>query len=115
VVSIVGALKGFTGFFSGSVSLLAQSIDSFTDLISLVAFQVGMRLSTKPPTERFQYGYYGFEIPALIVTSILILISGGGGLRGSILKMLVPRLLSANNYARPVAASSIPMLYQLSK
>jgi cation diffusion facilitator family transporter len=115
VVSIVGALKGLIGFFSGSVSLLAQSIDSFTDLFSLIAVYVGMHLSRKPPSERFPYGYYRFETLASIVISILILITGGGVLRESILKVLNPQLLSANIYAMAVAASSIPVLYWLSK
>jgi cation diffusion facilitator family transporter len=114
IVSVVGALKGLVGFFSGSVSLLAQSIDSFTDLFSLVAVYVGMRLSRKPPSERFPYGYYRFETLASIAISILILITGGGILRESILKVLNPQLLSANLYAMAIAASSIPVLYMLS-
>jgi cation diffusion facilitator family transporter len=112
-VSVVGALKGLVGFFSGSVSLLAQSIESLTDLFSLVAVYVGMRLSKKPPSERFPYGYYRFETLASLAIAILIIITGGGILRESILMVLDPQPISANVYAITVAASSIPVLYLL--
>ena len=113
-VSVVGALKGLVGFFSGSVSLLAQSIESLTDLFSLVAVYVGMRLSKKPPSERFPYGYYRFETLASLVIAILIIITGSGILRESILMVLNPQPISANIYAMAIAASSIPVLYLLS-
>ncbi|MFC1803661.1 cation diffusion facilitator family transporter [Thermoproteota archaeon] len=113
-VSVVGALKGLIGFFSSSVSLQAQSIESLTDLFSLAAVYVGMRLSKKPPSERFPYGYYRFETLASLAIATLILITGGGILRESILMMLNPQPISAKIYAMAIAASSIPVLYLLS-
>lgn len=85
-----------------------------TDLFSLVAVYIGMRLSKKPPSERFPYGYYRFETLASLVIAILILITGGGILRGSILMVLNPQPISAKIYAMAIAASSIPVLYLLS-
>ena len=90
VVFVVGVLKGLVGYFSGSVSLLVQSIESLTDLFSLVAVFVGMRLSKKPPSQRFPYGYYRFETLASLAISILIFITGGGILRQSVLMVLNP-------------------------
>jgi cation diffusion facilitator family transporter len=113
-VSVVGALKGLIGFFSSSVSLQAQSIESLTDLFSLIAVYVGMRLSKKPPSERFPYGYYRFETLVSLAIAILILITGGGILRESILMVLNPQPISAKTYAIAIAASSIPVLYLLS-
>ena len=113
-VFVVGSLKGLVGFSSGSVSLQAQSIESLTDLFSLVAVYIGMRLSKKPPSERFPYGYYRFETLASLVIAILILITGGEILRESILMVLNPQPISAKIYAVVVAASSIPILYLLS-
>jgi len=42
-VAFIGVLKGFVGFTSGSVSLLAQALESFSDLFSLIAIFIGMR------------------------------------------------------------------------
>jgi cation diffusion facilitator family transporter len=113
-VLVIGALKGLVGFFSGSVSLLAQSIESLTDLFSLVAVYIGLRLSKKPPSERFPYGYYRFETLASLTISIIIFITGSGILRQSVLMVLNPQPISAKIYAIAIAASSIPVLYLLS-
>jgi len=114
-VAIIGALKGFVGFASGSVSLLAQSLDSLKDLFSLVAVFVGMRLSRKPPSERFPYGYYRVETLASLLIAVLILLTGGEILRESILRVLKPQPISTPFYAVAVAASSIPVLFLLSR
>ena len=114
-VAFIGILKGFVGFTSGSVSLLAQALESFTDLFSLIAIFIGMRISQKPPSERFPYGYYRVETLISIIIAIIILITGGGILRESILKVFNPQPISAKFTAIAVALFSIPVLYLLSK
>jgi len=114
-VAFIGILKGFVGFTSGSVSLLAQALESFTDLFSLIAIFIGMRISQKPPSERFPYGYYRVETLISMLIAIIILLTGGGILRESILKVFNPQPISAKYYAMAVTVFSIPVLYLLSK
>ena len=51
-VAFIGIVKGLIGYSSGSISLLTQSIDSLTDLFSLLAVYMGMKLSQRKPSER---------------------------------------------------------------
>ena len=54
-VALVGIVKGIIGWTSGSLSLLAQAIDSLTDLFGLIAIFIGMRLSRREPSMRFPF------------------------------------------------------------
>jgi len=114
-VSIIGSIKGVVGLYVGSLSLLAQSIDSVTDLFSMIAVYIGIRLSRKPPSKRFPYGYYRFETLASLIIAVLIFLTGSEILRESILRLLNPQPITAPLYALIVAASSTPILYVLSK
>ena len=77
VVAVLGVIKGVIGIISGSVSLQAQAVDSLTDLVSLVAVYAGLRLSRRPPNERFSYGYYRVETLVSLLVAVVILITGG--------------------------------------
>lgn len=114
-VAFIGVIKGFVGLASGSISLLAQALEAFTDLFSLIAIFIGMRISRKPSSERFPYGYYRVETLISIIIAIIILITGSGILRESILKMFNPQPISAKYNAIAVTVFSIPVLYLLSK
>ncbi len=112
-VVFMGFVKGIAGFLSGSVSLLAQSLDSVTDVFSLVAVSLGMQLSKKPPSERFRYGYYRAETLVSLLVAILILLTGIQILRESASRILSPQPVSTPLVAVAVALLSIPVLYLL--
>jgi len=71
---------------SGSIALMADAINSFSDIFSSLAVWAGLRLSQREPTEQFPYGYYKAETLAMLVVSIVIVISGAEILRESIRK-----------------------------
>ena len=112
-VALLGASKGLVGLTSGSISLLAQAVDSLKDLFALLAVFIGMRLSQRRPSERFPYGYYKTETFASLVVSILILLTGVEILRESAFRVFEPEPLSAPLNAVIVSASSIPIIYLL--
>jgi cation diffusion facilitator family transporter len=62
---------------SGSISLLADGIDSISD--ALVSFFVwaGLRVSRRKPTSRFQFGYYKVESLTSFVTAIILVAISG--------------------------------------
>ena len=112
-VALIGLVKGTIGYISGSVSLLAQSVDSLMDLFSLIAVYMGMRLSRKPPSERFPYGYYKIENLASLLIAVTIILTGGGLLWESAKRVIDPMPISSPLYAVAVAGLSIPLLYTL--
>ena len=72
IVLTLGILKGVVSITSGSVALLAGTIDSFSDVFSSIAVWVGLKIAKKKPTERFPYGYYKAETFALLIVSIIL-------------------------------------------
>ncbi|MCK4582607.1 cation diffusion facilitator family transporter [Candidatus Bathyarchaeota archaeon] len=114
-VAFMGAVKGVVGWSSGSISLLAQAVDSLTDLISLVAVYAGMRLSRRPPSERFTYGYYRVETLVSLVISVIILLTGGGMLLESWSRVSSPVPVSDPLLVALAAGLSVPALLALNK
>jgi len=114
-VAFMGAVKGLVGWYSGSVSLLAQAVDSLTDLFSLVAVFAGMRLSRRPPSERFPYGYYRAETLVSLAISVVILLTGGSMLLESLSRVWSPVPVSDPLLVALAAGLSVPALLALSR
>lgn len=113
-VLMMGVSKAVVGLISGSVSLTAQAVDSLTDLFALVAVFIGMRLSSKQPSERFPYGYYKIETIVSVVIAALILVTGFEILYESAKRALNHEIVSDPILAIGVALISMPILYLLS-
>ncbi len=61
-ISIIGnvvlaLVKGITGFFGNSFALIADAIESTTDVFSSVLVLLGLKYSMKPPDEDHPYGH----------------------------------------------------------
>ena len=66
------------GLLSRSSSILAEGIDSGTDIISSVISSMGIRATEKPVDEKHPYGHYKFEVfSGLLITTILFLTGVG--------------------------------------
>jgi cation diffusion facilitator family transporter len=62
---------------SGSISLLADGIDSISDAVVSFFVWAGLRISRRKPTRRFQFGYYKVEsFTGLITAIVLVAVSG---------------------------------------
>lgn len=115
VVAVLGIIKGAIGIFSGSVSLQAQAVDSLTDLVSLVAVYAGLRLSRRPPNERFSYGYYKVETLVSLLVAVVILATGGFMLFESGRRIIDPRPVADPVVVMGAAGLSIPVLLYLAR
>ncbi len=114
-IALIGLAKGFVGAYSGSISLIAQAVDSLTHIFTSLAVYVGLRFARRQPTEKFPYGYYRAETFASLIVAIFIIISGIEIIRESILRFLHPTVVSSPYLTLSVAAISIPLLYFLAK
>ncbi len=70
-------LKVVIGAITGSLSILAQAIDSFLDLFAIVVTFLAIRIATKPADEEHPFGHGKAENIAAIAQAILILLAGG--------------------------------------
>ncbi len=66
-------LKFVTGVITHAHVLVADALHSLVDFSAILAVLVGMKLATKPPSERFPYGYYKAESLAALFVSLIIL------------------------------------------
>jgi cation diffusion facilitator family transporter len=57
---------------SGSVSLLADGIDSISDAVVSFFVYTGLRFARRKPSRKFQYGYYKVESFTALITAIAL-------------------------------------------
>jgi len=78
LLNLVGLtiIKGVAAYATGMVVLLADTLSSVTDIISLFASYIGLRLSRKTADSKFKYGYYKVETFGSLIVSLLILYFG---------------------------------------
>lgn len=69
-------LKGIVGWFSGSKALIADALNSATDVAGSVAVLIGLKAAKLPPDEDHPYGHGKAESIAAIVVSMLLIIVG---------------------------------------
>ncbi|MBC8274873.1 MAG: cation transporter [Chloroflexi bacterium] len=74
VVSLI-LLKVVAGWISGSISVFAQSADSFLDLFAGLVTFFAVRVATKPADEEHPFGHGKVEDMAGVVQGILIFIA----------------------------------------
>ena len=115
ILLALGTLKGIVAIVSGSVALLAGAIDSFSDVFSSIAVWAGLRIAKKKPAERFPYGYYKAETFALLVVSLIIVVSSILIMLESFQKFFEVNGISFSDLALVAAAISVVIYYLLAK
>lgn len=74
--AMLAALKLSIGFVSGSFALIADGIDSTTDIASSLVVLVAARIISRPPNIKFPYGYSKADTVASKVLSFIIFFAG---------------------------------------
>lgn len=74
--AILAVLKLVIGFLSGSFAVIADGIDSVTDIGSSLVVLLAAKIISKPPNVRFPYGYKKADTIATKVLSFLIFFAG---------------------------------------
>jgi cation diffusion facilitator family transporter len=115
ILLALGVLKAIVSVASGSVALLAGTIDSFSDVFSSIAVWAGLRIAKKKPTERFPYGYYKAETFALLMVSLIIVASSILIMLESFQKFFEVYVISFSGIALVAAALSAIIYYLLAK
>lgn len=80
VANILLALfKGFAGFFGNSYALIADAIESTTDVFSSLMVLLGLRYSTRPASHKYPYGHgraeplFTFAVVGFLILSAAII------------------------------------------
>lgn len=90
ILMAIGLAEVLTGYFTGSVTVTADGIDSISDAaISLVVF-LGLRFSQRKPDEIFHFGYHKIETLAAFGAAIGMVVIGIFIVQHSIESLLNP-------------------------
>ena len=72
----LASLKGIVGVLSGSIALIADAVNSFSDIFASLAVYIGLRFSQRKPDQKFPYGYYKLETFSSLIVALIIIFSG---------------------------------------
>ncbi len=70
------ALKIFGGFWGGSVALIADSFNSFLDLLANSAVYIGIKVARRPADADHQYGHGNADVIAASLVAVIIFGTG---------------------------------------
>lgn len=90
VNALLAAVKGIVGIWAGSRALIADAVNSATDVAGSLAVWIGLRLARQPPDEDHPYGHGKAEPVAAIVVSVLVLMVGVEIARSSVVALFRP-------------------------
>ena len=71
------AFKAFVGILAGSVAIIMDAVNNFTDALSSTITIVGTKLAGKRPDKKHPYGYGRIEYLTSTLIAVLILFAGG--------------------------------------
>ncbi len=74
--AVLAVLKLVIGFISGSFAVIADGIDSATDIASSLVVLLAARIISRPPNIRFPYGYQKAEPVAARILALVIFFAG---------------------------------------
>lgn len=72
---VLALLKCTAGFIGHSFALIADGIESVSDVVSSSVVYLGLRLSIKPPDEDHPYGHGKAEPVAAIIVSLALIVA----------------------------------------
>lgn len=70
---LLAVIKGLAGFFGNSYALIADAIESTSDVFSSLIVLIGLKISTKPKDKNHPYGHGKAEPIVAIVVSLTLL------------------------------------------
>ena len=104
---LVAAAKLLIGLLAGSVSIMADAMNNFSDATSSIVTLVGFKLAEQPADEEHPYGHARYEYISAMVVSGLILVIGFELGKSSVEKIFSPVPVAFSWYLVLVLVGSI--------
>jgi cation diffusion facilitator family transporter len=93
VNAALALLKIVAGVFGNSQALVADGIESTTDIFTSLVVWAGLRVAARPPDDRHPYGYGKAEALAGVIAAVFLLAAGAFIAYQSIHEILTPHHL----------------------
>ena len=68
------SFKGLLGGLSGSAALIADGLHSSADVVASAVTMVSLKISSKPPSEKYAYGYGKIQFISESIVGIILII-----------------------------------------
>lgn len=94
LVTINASIKILGGIFSGSLSLLADGLDSSINIVTVIMAYYFYTRSKRPPDTEHRYGHYGFEDISLLILSLFLIALGTMVILTSFIKLEAGHIIS---------------------
>ena len=91
VNALLTAVKLVAGLVGNSYALVADAIESSTDIFSSLVVWAGLRVTTRPPDEDYPYGYGKAEALASAMVSLMLVGAAVGIAVAAVAEMVTPR------------------------
>ncbi|GAB6932334.1 cation diffusion facilitator family transporter [Calditerricola satsumensis] len=105
---LLAVVKGIVGVWAGSRALIADAVNSATDVVGSLAVWIGLRMARQPPDEDHPYGHGKAEPVAAIIVSVLVLVVGIEIARSSVTALFRP--MDAPGVAAAIVAAATVVL-----
>ena len=115
VIVCLIVLKVVVGIITGSLSVLAQAIDSFLDLFAVIITFLAIRVAARPADVDHPYGHGKAENIAAIVQAVLIFLVGGSIIYAAVRRVQTEAALEMTEAGIGVMAVSIAASVMLSR
>ncbi|HEA23736.1 hypothetical protein LCGC14_0889720 [marine sediment metagenome] len=90
VSALLAIIKGLGGVFGHSYALIADAIESASDVLTSAMLWAGLKWSSKPPDENHPYGHGKIEALVAIGIGVALTIAAGIIVHDSILHIIEP-------------------------
>lgn len=94
--AVLALIKGTAGIHGNSYALIADAIESTTDVFSSLLLYFGLRLASHPPDANHPYGHGRAESLATFITVAFLLASAGIIVYKSIIHIITPHKVPAS-------------------
>jgi len=106
VISLI-VLKTAVSIITGSLSILAQAVDSFLDLFAVGITYIAVRFSSRPADAEHPFGHGKAENIAAVIQAVLIFLAGGSIIYSAIMRIESADALNLTEAGMAVMAVSI--------
>ena len=82
--------KAIIGLLSGSIAIILDAVNNFSDALSSVITIIGTRLANRKPDKKHPYGHGRIEYLTGVLIAVIILLAGVTSLRESVVNIFKP-------------------------
>ena len=93
--AVLVAVKGIAGLLGNSGALIADAIESSSDIVTSLVVLSGLKLAQKPPDENHPYGHGKAEPLAAVAVAIALLLAAAGITAQAVREIFTPHHMPA--------------------